>query len=74
MPREYRQDLDGLIDVGGVERQQGIEIRCAIGLLKGVVHGRQQAAEENDPFLHPRGKPPEDKQDAAKCYRIEQAK
>ena len=74
VPRENGQDLGGLFEVGGMQRQQRIEVRRAVGLAKRIVHGRQQRIDADQHFLRARKAAPQKMQHAGKSKGIEQAK
>ena len=54
VPREDSENFRGLFHVGGVQRQQGVEVGRAVSLAKRVVEGRQQRIGADHPFLHAR--------------------
>ena len=54
VPREDRQDLCRLFHIGGVERQQGIKVRRAIGLAEREIGGSHQRTDPDKHFLHAR--------------------
>ena len=74
VPRENGQDLGGLFDVCGMQRQQRVEIGRAVGLAERIVHGSQQRIGADRHFLHARKAAPQQMQHAGKSNGIEQAK
>ena len=59
VPGKDGQNFGGLFDIGGMQRQQSIEVGGAVRLAKRVIEGGKQRVASYHNLLHPRGMTPQ---------------